>query len=261
MAMSAGRSGDVVATARVATARDLGVAVELEIRGELSLRTVPQLRRLLEKHLADRGRVLVDLSGLEVNWPPAVEVFVVALASATGWPAARLVLFGAGGDTERALRTTGSLAAAVHLAGDRAQALELLQVRPRRLSRRMELACEVESAKWARMLVDSVCEDWDVRDVEPNTARLVVSELVSNAVQHARTSSLVTLILTDRVLRIAVRDYLPGAWPDPDPAERERSVSLGLTVVAAVSSNWGVLRHEDGKTVWASLPRTTAGRT
>jgi hypothetical protein len=40
-------------------------------------------------------RVMVDLSRLQVGWIPALQVFPTVLASAGGWPSARLVLFGA----------------------------------------------------------------------------------------------------------------------------------------------------------------------
>jgi hypothetical protein len=45
--------------------------------------------------LLNHGRVMVDLSRLQVGWIPALQVFPTVLASAGGWPSARLVLFGA----------------------------------------------------------------------------------------------------------------------------------------------------------------------
>src|SRR3954447_17587025 len=90
-------------------AREIDEAVVLVVTGELGLRDVPLVRRSLEKVLADRGRVLVDLSGMTVGWRPAVDVFPLALAMSGGWPAARLVLFGAGPATATVLRATGQL--------------------------------------------------------------------------------------------------------------------------------------------------------
>lgn len=234
----------------VISIRDTPTATVVAVRGELSLRTVPQLRRAVEKQLADRGRVLVDVSGLAVTWHPAIDAFPTALAAMTGWPAARLVLFGPGPATAELLAARPRLAASVHVAADEAEAVALLDVRPRRLSRRAELPCAEQAPKWARLLVEAVYEDWAVSDVASHAALMVVSELATNAVQHARTSSLLTLTLDERGLRIAVRDYLPGDGPSPGDG-----IGMGMALVAAVSRNWGVTPHDDGKTVWAVLAR------
>jgi anti-sigma regulatory factor (Ser/Thr protein kinase) len=234
--------------------RAIDAGTVLSVRGELSLRTVPQLRRTLEKELADRGRVLVDLSGLAVTWHPAVEVFPTALASMTGWPAARLVLFGTDPGTAALLAAVSRLTAGVHVAGGEAEAVALLDVRPRRLGRRTELACVPEAPKWGRLLVEAVHADWEPTGFDLHAARMVVSELVSNAVQHAGTTSVLTVTL-DRAFRIAVRDFGPGAGPRPADG-RPGGPGLGMVLVAAVSRHWGVTEHDDGKTVWAVLPRS-----
>jgi anti-sigma regulatory factor (Ser/Thr protein kinase) len=242
----------------VVTARDIGSAVVLAVSGDLSLRTVPQLRRTLDKQLADRGRVLVDVSALTISWRSAVEVFAAALAASTGWPAARLVLFGPA--TGGLLRAAAPISGSVHVADSEAAAVELLDVRPRRLSRRAELACEPAAAKWGRLLVDAVCEDWDIADIDVHAVRMAVSELVSNAVLHARTSSAVTLTLTDQDLWIGVRDYRPGDGPAVADALPDGSGTLGMVLVAGTCRSWGVSAHDDGKTVWASISRRGAAR-
>jgi anti-sigma regulatory factor (Ser/Thr protein kinase) len=235
--------------------RDIGAALVLAVEGELSLRTVPQLRSVLEKHLADRGRVLVDVSRLEVGWMPAIDVFPLALSSVYGWPAARLVLFGARGHTRRVLTTAPYLSAAVHLADGEDEAVRLLEVRPQRVGRRAELECEPQAAKWARMLVEAACQDWDVTDAEVvANARIVVSELVTNAVLHARTRSLVTIVHRRDELRIGVRDHGVDDVPRRADGRPSTARGLGLVVVAGVSRSWGVTVHPDGKTVWAFVP-------
>jgi anti-sigma regulatory factor (Ser/Thr protein kinase)/anti-anti-sigma regulatory factor len=254
------RSADEPTGALMTSTREIGAGTVLAVRGELSLRTVPQLRRAVEKPLADRGRVLVDLSGLAVLWRPALEVFPAALAAMTGWPAARLVLFGAGPGTARLLGAAGRLTAAVHTTTTEAEAVALLEVRPRRLIRRAELPGRPEAAKWGRLLVEAVCADWDVGDAELHAARTVVSELVTNAVLHARTSCVVTLTLTDRALQIGVRDYLPGRGPLRGDAAPAAEGPLGMVVVDAVSRGWGVTHHDDGKTVWATIARPGTAR-
>ena len=67
----------------------------LALSGELSLRSAGLTQKAVSKALLDVGHVLVDVSVLRVTWPPAVQVFPLAVAVAGGWPSARLVLFGA----------------------------------------------------------------------------------------------------------------------------------------------------------------------
>ena len=75
----------------------------LAVSGELSPRSAGLVSGAVAKALADPGRVLVDVSGLRVTWPPAVQVFPSVLAGAGGWPGARLVLFGPDAGLARSL--------------------------------------------------------------------------------------------------------------------------------------------------------------
>jgi anti-sigma regulatory factor (Ser/Thr protein kinase)/anti-anti-sigma regulatory factor len=241
------------------TSTEIGPGVVLALTGELSLRTVPALRSTLQKFLADRGRVLVDLGGLSVSWEPALEVFPLALATASGWPAARLVLFGTPERRAAALGATRHLSAAVHVAETLEAAVGLLAVRPRRVSRRTELDCDPEAARWARIVTRGAAEDWGITadDAEADATTAVVmvaSELVTNAVVHARTSTVLSLTLNDRGLRVAVRDYEPGGEVRPHPSTGGEDDRFGLVVVDGASRSWGVSRHVDGKTVWALVP-------
>jgi anti-sigma regulatory factor (Ser/Thr protein kinase) len=171
------------------------------------------------------------------------------------------VLFGAGPRTAAALRAGPHLPATVHLAETEAAAVELLGVRPRRLSRRTEIDPEPGAAKWARILVETVCADWDVDDPEAaSAARIVASELVTNVVVHARTKCVLTVTRTDRGLQVGVRDYGTGGRPVRSDAGRVGARGLGLVVVAGVSRSWGVTAHGDGKTVWALVPAPDRGR-
>src|SRR3954454_7412993 len=81
---------------------------------------------------------------------------------------------------------------------------------------------------------------------------LVVSELATNAVVHARTPFMVGLRLGGGVARIEVADRAPYL-----PAERSLALSTsngrGLLIVATVADEWGVDWRDDIKTVWAEL--------
>ncbi len=83
---------------------------------------------------------------------------------------------------------------------------------------------------------------------------LLLSELVTNAVMHARTRFSVVLTRANAVLRCEVTDASPLA-PEPrrTPAEGQAG-GRGLLLVESVASRWGVERHRHGKTVWFDLP-------
>ena len=231
---------------------DAGDHVLLVVHGGLSMASANlTVRRALRKHLLDRGRVVVDLSGATVRWTPAVDVFPSVLAAAGGWPSARLTLAGADSTTERVLRS-----ARVHLtvpvAGDRDQARVLLDVRPERVSRRHEMPCDLMAPWLARSFGELACDDWELDLALGDAMLMVVTELVGNAVEHAGTDSVLSLRLDHRRLTVAVRDHRPAAEGLPRPGVHgERG--YGLLMVQGVSRAWGVTRHDDGKTVWAVL--------
>ncbi len=81
-------------------------------------------------------------------------------------------------------------------------------------------------------------------------ALIVVSELVTNAVRHARAPVRVALALQDTRIRVEVgdRSRIP---PDPGAARGDVG-GRGLGIVSALA-DWGWRAEEDGKTVWALL--------
>jgi anti-sigma regulatory factor (Ser/Thr protein kinase) len=220
----------------------------VSITGVLSVVSTMTVSRTLRKELLDRGGVLVDVSAMRVAWVSGVTVFPTALAAAGGWPAARMALFGALPETAAVLRSTAS-ATGVQLAADRAEALVLLDVRPRRVRRTIGLPESRVAAAYARSLVQNACEDWALPGLVER-AQSVVNELVSNAVQHSEDGSILVLSQDARGLTVAVRD---GSGRDPVLPVDADDERFGLRVVAGMSDNWGFTRHGSGKTVWALL--------
>jgi anti-sigma regulatory factor (Ser/Thr protein kinase) len=82
---------------------------------------------------------------------------------------------------------------------------------------------------------------------------IVVSELATNAVRHARSGFTVSLTLAGDVVRIRVEDARPLPRVHGDPP-LPVSPDHGLGLVATVSVRWGVQPADGGKTVWAELP-------
>jgi anti-sigma regulatory factor (Ser/Thr protein kinase) len=88
-------------------------------------------------------------------------------------------------------------------------------------------------------------------------AVIVVSELLSNAIRHARPlpgcSVQVAWALDDDAVEVAVRDG--GAVTRPTPAQATVSSlgGRGLDIVEYLARTWGVRSDDGGLTVWAKL--------
>lgn len=83
--------------------------------------------------------------------------------------------------------------------------------------------------------------------------RLVASELVTNAVTHARTPLTVTVERDAAVVTVTVQDGSSRS-PRMSPDDLWAPCGRGLMLVAALSRDWGVLNGSDGsKSVWASF--------
>jgi anti-sigma regulatory factor (Ser/Thr protein kinase) len=112
-----------------------------------------------------------------------------------------------------------------------------------------------ESPAAARAFCDSVLAMWGYDgDVEvTDAARTIVSELVTNAVVHARTAVDVSVYRRGERVRIEVTDTCldpirpRGCTPDG-------VAGRGLMLVDGMSEHWGVVELGDGKVVWAELP-------
>lgn len=116
----------------------------------------------------------------------------------------------------------------------------------------LRLGSDVMAARQAREFVRRCLQPW-VGDELLDDALVVASELVTNAVMHAGTTSelvvrvdpdLVELRLSDGDPRTPRRRTLVGGLP---------AQGRGLVVLSSLSERWGVDERADGKTVWAVL--------
>lgn len=84
------------------------------------------------------------------------------------------------------------------------------------------------------------------------TATLLASELVTNAVVHAQSPTVVKVVESGASVRIEVDDRGSGV-PVVAPADPTSEGGRGLALVRDLSTAWGVIHQETGKTVWFTL--------
>ncbi len=124
---------------------------------------------------------------------------------------------------------------------------------------RFELAAHPGSPAQARRLTRARLTGWSVCADTCDSAALVVSELVTNAIVHTASTHIVCELHDgDDLVRIAVRDE--GCAPgQPHAASRtrpEEEHGRGLLLVDALCHSWGAHENGPGLLVWAELPRT-----
>ncbi|WP_374194070.1 ATP-binding protein, partial [Streptomyces sp. MBT97] len=122
---------------------------------------------------------------------------------------------------------------------------------------RFELAAHPGSPAQARRLTRARLTGWSVCEDTCDTAALVISELVTNAIVHTASDIVVCELHDgDDLVRIAVRDQgcAPGE-PHPSPQRPEEEHGRGLILVEALCHAWGAQEHGPGLLVWADLAR------
>jgi anti-sigma regulatory factor (Ser/Thr protein kinase) len=117
---------------------------------------------------------------------------------------------------------------------------------------RIALPRSPSSVGTARRFIATRTAAWSFPAPAADQLVLIGSELVTNAVLHARTELTLTLELRADRVRISVQDRSRA----PATLRHYRPDALtgrGLGVVAALSDRWGVSTAPDGKIVWAEL--------
>jgi anti-sigma regulatory factor (Ser/Thr protein kinase) len=97
----------------------------------------------------------------------------------------------------------------------------------------------------------------------PETCRaddvtLLVSELASNAVRHARSPFTVAMGCDGALVRVEVTDDSPEL-PVPRVPSVDAVTGRGLMIVQALASDWGVDPTDAGKTVWFEVDCRSGG--
>jgi anti-sigma regulatory factor (Ser/Thr protein kinase) len=117
---------------------------------------------------------------------------------------------------------------------------------------RLDLLPVPEAAAQARQFVAGFCRDARVDEEDSATAVLLTSELVTNAILHARTASVLHVSVPPGRLRVLVQDDSPAVPVRGGPGP-ERVGGRGLLLVEEMAWAWGVDPSSPGKDVWFEL--------
>lgn len=113
------------------------------------------------------------------------------------------------------------------------------------------------SGREARRALVSSLRELDVDATVVDEAEIVISELVANAVRHAKPLANGTIRLgwTVRagVVEVEVTDGGGPTVPRPAPRSLLASQGRGLRIVRGFAHEWGVQEDRVGRTVWVSL--------
>lgn len=118
----------------------------------------------------------------------------------------------------------------------------------------VDLPPRADSPENARRITESVLRAWSVPVDRHTDIVLLVSEVVSNAVEHAGGASSLQLTLShsEETLRVALTDG-SSIQPTIRALDHNSHRGRGMQLIEVLSDRWGVEDHHGGKTVWFTL--------
>jgi hypothetical protein len=114
-----------------------------------------------------------------------------------------------------------------------------------------ELASASDAPGEARRILAETLRRWGWPG-DHQAAALIVTELSTNAVVHARSRFRICIIRTGGTIRISVADLHPSP-PVPARSSSFKTSGRGLDIVAALAVRWGHEVGDHGKEVWAEI--------
>ncbi|MFD7550125.1 ATP-binding protein [Streptomyces sp. NPDC059578] len=126
------------------------------------------------------------------------------------------------------------------------------RARVRRLKRRFSRTDGLRAVPESRRAVRELLGHWG-RPGQAETAELLTSELVTNALVHTDRAAVLRVAAGPRRLRVEVRDFVRYRPRPRGPVPHEATGGRGLMLVESLSDRWGVRGLGIGKTVWFEL--------
>ena len=112
---------------------------------------------------------------------------------------------------------------------------------------------DLKSARTARRFVAGVLESWGCDELQ-DSAALLVSELVTNAVVHAHSTVELAVHLRPTRVRVEVIDMAREHVRRRDARDDEQS-GRGMALIEALAVAWGIDTLLSGKSVWFEIER------
>jgi len=113
------------------------------------------------------------------------------------------------------------------------------------------LSPTLEAARAARRFAKKTTADWGLDELTDSVLQ-IVSELVTNAVEHAGTPMELRMRRRPGSLLLEVADG-DGRLARPTPTDKTDERHRGLMIVQTLSERWGVRPTGNGKVVWAQI--------
>lgn len=126
-------------------------------------------------------------------------------------------------------------------------------------SARVDLPAAPTSGALARDVLRQLCAAADLSQDTCDTALLLTTELVTNAIEHGAAPAVLDASVLDQAVRVAVADASPSS-PEPRVASEFDERGRGLFLVAALASRWGTEPRPGGKAVWFEMDLPVASR-
>jgi len=119
---------------------------------------------------------------------------------------------------------------------------------------RTDLRRDGTSPHRARLWASTALARWGIAGALADDVLLIVSELVTNAFQHARGRGLhaAVALADDGSLQVAVRDQGPASQPQPHGAASDEH-GRGLLITRTLSTTCGHITSQGGRAAWANL--------
>jgi len=105
----------------------------------------------------------------------------------------------------------------------------------------------------SRTRLTGVLAEWGLGGEAVEPALLVVTELLSNAIDHGRGPVRLVVEYSGELVHVEVHDGAPQP-PRRQPHDLLRARGRGLQLVEALSLRWGWTDDPPGKLVWADVP-------
>lgn len=253
--------------AQVAVTADVdGAVIDIAVHGDWDARLGATVALEIGRCLAESpAAILIDVTRVVDPAADSIPVWLSATqAAAAADPPARLALcLPAGSTLATRLRRIGAQRYLPLFDSPAAAREALTGSRPLSDVVRLRLPPSPVSPSVARNLVGGACQAWNLGAVL-HPGRAVLSELVANAVEHARTEMEVSISRRGSALHLAVRDRNPTLPRIIELRPVRPGLPLderghGLRVVHADSIAWGAIPTIGGKMVWATV-RDRGGR-